>query len=66
MQQNGVQGVFGTPEWEETDFATAKRLREASILFMVPSGEHDDLYMLDYAWRKDGFIVSNDQVSVIC
>jgi len=30
-------------------------------LFCSPAGEHDDVYLIDYTFRTDGFLVSNDK-----
>ena len=59
------QGIFGTAEWESEDYRTAEQLRNSGILYLVPSGEHDDLYVIDYAYRMDGFLCSNDKVSCL-
>ena len=56
-----VQGVWKDNAFEQEDFGIFKRLRNESVLFCAPSGDHDDLYLIDYANRTNGFIVSNDK-----
>ncbi|GBG25210.1 NEDD4-binding protein 1 [Hondaea fermentalgiana] len=55
------QGIWGNPDWEAQDFARLQALQQEGTLFASPSGEHDDLYILDYCFRTDGFLVSNDK-----
>mmetsp|Transcript_21440 Transcript_21440/g.38518 ORF Transcript_21440/g.38518 Transcript_21440/m.38518 type:complete len:402 (+) Transcript_21440:550-1755(+) len=55
------QGIWGSTAWEEQDFRRLMALQEEGLLFASPSGEHDDLYIIDYCYRTDGFLVSNDK-----
>jgi len=56
-----VQNAFGDPSWEHQDFGRYQQLRQNGLLHLSPSGEHDDLYIIDYCFRTDGFLVSNDK-----
>lgn len=44
------------------DEALAIRLLvEAGIVCTVPAKDHDDPYLLEFAWQKRGFVLSNDR-----
>uniref|UniRef100_A0A7S2RFF5 K Homology domain-containing protein n=1 Tax=Mucochytrium quahogii TaxID=96639 RepID=A0A7S2RFF5_9STRA len=68
-KQYGVTPVAICPRWwfekgnrtYTDDEATMQELRDAGMLFGSPSGEHDDVYIVDYAYRTDGYMVSNDK-----
>ena len=55
------QGVWKDAAFEQEDFGIFKRLRTESTLFCAPAGDHDDLYVIDYAFRTNGYIVTNDK-----
>lgn len=43
------------------DRAALHELVNAGIAALVPPGEHDDIYCIEYAWQRGGFVVSNDR-----
>ncbi|KAJ1424112.1 Zc3h12a-like ribonuclease NYN domain-containing protein [Ochromonadaceae sp. CCMP2298] len=45
---------------EAADLRTLQSLAGSSLLTMVPSGDSDDAYFLNYARDRGGFVVTND------
>ena len=42
------------------DSALLKEMVQSDAVILTPSHAHDDLYVIDYAVKYDGFIVTND------
>jgi hypothetical protein len=61
LKSRCVSGRFGDAAWEANDLAQLEALHARGVLFAAPSKELDDLYVIDYAHRTDGWLVSNDQ-----
>jgi hypothetical protein len=60
VRKKPADGSRGNSLMQTSDWETINALVHSRAISVVPAGENDDRYILQYAWNNNGFIVSND------